>query len=200
MRLYFMPGACSLAPHIALREAGLPFDLVEVDYQTRRTIGGGDYREINPKGYVPALVLKTGECLTEVPVILQYVDGQAPGATLLPASGLPQLRSLEWLNFIATEVHKSFSPLFRPDTPPSFLEPGKRHLHRRLAVVERHLRQNAYLMGTGFSLADVYLYVVCRWLEDLNMALADWPALKRHTDTIAERPSVRQAMAREGLI
>ena len=200
MRLYYMPGACSLAPHIALREAGLDFDLVEVDYRTRRTTDGGDYRAINPKGYVPAFVLETGECLTEVPVILQYVDGQVPGAALLPASGLPRLRALEWLNFIATEIHKSFSPLFRPDTPSPFVEPGKRHLCLRLAVVERHLRRDEYLMETGFSLADVYLYVVCRWLEDLNMAIADWPALERHTDTIARRPSVRQAMAREGLI
>jgi len=195
-----MPGACSLAPHIALREAGLPFDLVEVDYRTRRTTGGGDYREINPKGYVPALVLETGETLTEVPVILQYVDGLTPAATLLPASGLPRLRALEWLNFIATEIHKSFSPLFRPETPLPLLEPGQQHLRRRLAVVERHLRQQQYLMETGFSLADVYLYVVCRWLKDLNMALADWPSLRWHTDTIAKRPSVRQAMTQEGLI
>ena len=200
MRLYFTPGACSLVPHIALREAGLPFDLVEVEYRTRRTEGGGDYREINPKGYVPALVLKTGECLTEVPVILQYVDGQAPAAKLLPASGLPRLRALEWLNFIATEIHKSFSPLFRRETPLPLFEPGKRHLRIRLSVVERHLHQHPYLMGTGFSLADVYLFVVCRWLDDVNIAVANWPALKRHTDTIAERPSVRQAMTREGLI
>lgn len=138
MKLYFMPGACSLAPHIALREASLPFSLIEVDYRTRRTKGGGDYNAINFKGYVPALELETGDILTEVPVILQYVDGRVPEAGLLPASGIHRLRSLEWLNFIATEIHKSFSPLFRPTTPDSFFLPGRQHLRRRLAIVEDH--------------------------------------------------------------
>ncbi|WP_294612637.1 glutathione transferase GstA [Roseovarius sp.] len=199
MKLYFMPGACSLAPHIALREASLPFSLIEVDYRTRRTKGGGDYNAINFKGYVPALELETGDILTEVPVILQYVDGRVPEAGLLPASGIHRLRSLEWLNFIATEIHKSFSPLFRPTTPDSFFLPGRQHLRRRLAIVEDHLRGQAYLSGAGFSLPDIYLFVVCRWLSDQDMDVEEWPALQRHSDAISMRAAVRQALAEEGL-
>lgn len=200
MKLYFMPGACSLAPHIALLEAGLPFSLVAVDYRTRQTAGGDDFCKINPKGYVPALVLDNGEALTEVPVILQFVDSEVPQAALLPASGLQRLKSLEWLNFIATEIHKSFSPLFRPETPASFCVPGRLHLCRRLSVVEDHLCQHEYLMGGDFSLPDVYLFVLCRWLKDQDIALADWRSLHRHSETIGMRPSVQQAMGREGLV
>lgn len=200
MTLYFMPGASSLAPHIALQEAGLPFSLVAVDYRTRQAAGGDDFRRINPKGYVPALVLGSGEVLTEVPVILKFVDSKVPQAALLPASGLHRWRSLEWLNFIATEIHKSFSPLFRPETLTSFCATGRLHLCRRLSVVEDHLSQQEYLTGADFSLADVYLFVLCRWLKDQDMALADWPSLYRHSEIIGMRSSVQQAMGREGLL
>ena len=199
MKLYFMPGACSLAPHIALREAGLRFSLIEVDYQTRRTAGGRDYHAINPKGYVPALVLDDGQLLTEVPVILQFVDTLAPDAALMPASGMRRYQALEWLNFIATEIHKSFSPLFRPTTPSAFLKPGRAHLSRRLDVIERHLHGHRYLTGPEVSLADIYHFTVCRWLGDQNMDTADWPALQRHFDGILGRPAVRAALAAEGL-
>lgn len=199
MKLFFMPGACSLAPNIVLREAGLPFGLIRVDYRTRRTEGGDDYFAVNPKGYVPALVLETGDILTEVPVILQYVEGRVPEAGLLPASGIHRLRSLEWLNFVATEIHKSFSPLFRSTTPASFLQPGKQHLRRRLAIVEDHLSRQTYLSGARFSLPDIYLFVVCRWLADQDMAFAEWPALQRHSDAIGMRPAVQQALSEEGL-
>ncbi|ASM75459.1 glutathione S-transferase GST-6.0 (plasmid) [Pseudosulfitobacter pseudonitzschiae] len=199
MKLYFMPGACSLAPHIALREADLPFSLVEVNYQTRLTEGDRNYLEINPKGYVPALELADGELLTELPVILQYVDALAPEAALLPQPGMGRYRALEWLNFIGTEIHKSFSPLFRPTTPEAFLKPGREHLSRRLDMAEGHLRQHRYLSGSEFSLADVYLFTVCRWLGDQDLALATWPALQRHFDDILRRPAVRDALAHEGL-
>ena len=198
MKLFFMPGACSLAPHIALHEARLPFNLFEVDYQTRRT-EIGDYRAINPKGTVPALELISGEVLTEVPVILQFVADQARDARLLPASGLRRLRSLEWLSFIATEIHKSFSPLFRPSTPEAFLRPGKEHLRSRLAVVEHHLSSHIYLVGERVSLCDVYLFTVCRWLANQDMSIADWPALQCHFENIRVRSSVRTALDREGL-
>ncbi|QAX28419.1 glutathione transferase GstA [Leisingera sp. NJS204] len=199
MILYFMPGACSLAPHIALCEAGLPYSLVEVDYRSQLTRCGCEFHQINVKGYVPALVLENGILLTEVPVLLQFVDAQAPDAGLLPTSGMHRWRALEWLNFIATEIHKSFSPLFRPTTPEIFLKPGRDHLIRRLTVIEQHLSEHRYLLGRDFSLADVYLFTVCRWLADQELSISDWPALQRHFDDIKYRPAVGQALVREGL-
>lgn len=200
MKLYYMPGACSLAAHIALREAGLPFVLVRVDYDTRRTEFGQDYRDINPKGYVPGLLLGDGWLLTEVPVILQYVAASAPEAAAPWAADPRQdYRYREWLNYIATEIHKSFSPLFRRTTPNAFLRPGKEHLSNRLQAVENHLQANAYLMGAHFSLADAYLFTVCRWLKDQDLALSDWPSLRRHSEEVGARPSVRGALRSEGL-
>jgi glutathione S-transferase len=199
MILYFMPGACSLAPHIALREAGVGFRLVKVDYTSRRTAQGRDFRQINPKGNVPALELDNGQHLTEVPVILQYIDRIRPEARLLPETGLERLRALEWLNYIATEVHKSFSPLFRPTTPEAFLSPGRAHLSLRLNVIERHLQQFRYLTGPTFSLTDVYLFTVCRWLDDQKLSIASWPALMRHSEDVGARQSVRDALEHEGL-
>lgn len=200
MKLYFIPGACSLAPHIALRETGLPFSLVHVDYQTRKTACGDDYRASNPKGSVPAVILSDGQLLTEVPVILQYIADKVPDAGLLPASGMPRYRALEWLNCIGTEIHKSFSPLFRPDTPDVFLTPGRAHLARRLALVETHLNENRYLTGPSLSLADLYLFTVCRWLGDQAMNLADWPAIERHFADISARKAVRGALESEGIL
>ncbi|MCP4327656.1 MAG: glutathione transferase GstA [Alphaproteobacteria bacterium] len=201
MKLFYMPGACSLAPHIALREAGLPFALARVDYATRRTANGADFRDVNPKGYVPALLHDDGWLLTEVPVILQYIDALAPQAALLPRPGTcARYRALEWLNYVATELHKSCSPLFRPTTPAPFLVPGKAHLARRLTTVAAHLEGNDYLAGPAYSLADAYLYTVCRWLRDLDLPLSDWPPLARHARRVEARPSVGAALAAEGLI
>lgn len=195
-----MPGACSLAPHIALREAAVPFVLAEVDYRTRQVVGGGDYHEINPKGYVPALLVRDGWLITEVPVILQYIEALAPGiAAASNAAPQSRYRSLEWLNYIATEIHKSFSPLFRPTTPRAFLQPGRSHLKRRLTMVECHLAQNRYLMGSAFSMADAYLFTVCRWLKDQELTLSDWPSLSRYVNEIYQRETVRAALAAEGL-
>ncbi|HMB48895.1 MAG TPA: glutathione transferase GstA [Afifellaceae bacterium] len=201
MKLYGMPGACSLAVHIALREAGLPFEFEEVDYRTRQIAGGGDYYKVNAKGTVPALLVEEGWLLTEVPVILQFVAARAPRAKLLPAGDeRRRYRALEWLNFVATEIHKSFSPLFRPSTPEAFLAPGRAHLSKRLMIVESHLDRNRFLMGGDYCLADAYLFVVCRWLKDQDMALCDWPSLRRHFDETGERPAVRDALIAEGLV
>jgi len=199
MKLYYMPGACSLAPHIALREADLEFRLVKVDIQSRRTDCNHDYYDVNPKGSVPALELEDGQVLTEVPVILQYIDALAPEAGLLPGDTMNRYRALEWLNYIGTEIHKSFSPLFRPSTPTAFLTPGREHLSRRLAIVETRLRDHRYLSGSAFSLADIYLFVVCRWLGDQQMSVADWPALQRHSADISKRETVRDSLIAEGL-
>lgn len=199
MRLYYIPGACSLAVHIALREAGLDFDLVKVDYGTRRTEIGGDFLDINPKGYVPALEMKEGEILTEVLVLLQLVDQLAPAAQLLPSERNARIRSLEWLSFIATEVHKSFSPLFRHATPEAFMAPGREHLARRLHVIEAHLQQQDYFMGCGISMPDIYLFTVCRWLDDQDLSISGCPSLHRHFHAVQGRRSVRDALAMEGL-
>ena len=200
MKLYVIPGACSLAPHIALREAGLPFDLVEVDYELRRTQQGEDYYDISPKGYVPALLVKDGWLMTEVPVILRYIAERTPERRLAPRHGTRQgYRFLEWMTYVATEVHKSFSPLFRPSTPDAFLGPGREHLSKRLAVVETHLSANRYLLGPRYSLADAYLFTVCRWLKDQDLSLDDWPALQRHSGEIGRRSAVQGALMAEGL-
>ena len=172
-----------------------------VDYVTRRTEHGQDFREINPKGYVPGLLLRDGSLLTEVPVILQFISALAPKSALLPNADIRQgYRCLEWLNYIATEIHKSFSPLFRPTTPEAFMKSGKDHLSRRLATVEGHLRDHRYLMGLEFSLADAYLFTVCRWLKDQDLSLSDWPSLLRHSNEVGTRASVRRALLSEGLI
>jgi glutathione S-transferase len=201
MKLYGMPGACSLAVHIALREAGLPFEFEEVDYRTRRIAGGGDYYKVNVKGTVPALLVEEGWLLTEVPVILQFVAARAPRAKLLPAGDeRRRYRALEWLNFVATEIHKSFSPLFRPTTPEAFLAPGRAHLSKRLQVVEDELARTAYLAGSHYSLADIYLFTVCRWLDDQQMPVADFPSLLDHFNRVGRRAAVRQALEAEGLV
>ncbi len=195
-----MPGACSLAVHIALREAGLPFELAEVGYESRRLPSGADFRRISSTACVPALALDDGTLVNEVSVILQYVDALAPDARLLPATGgLSRYRALEWLNFIATEVHKTFSPLFRPTTPQAFLKPGRDHLVGRLAIVEQRLANTAFLTGDRYCAADAYLFTCCRWLDDQALTIAAWPGLARHFEAVSRRPAVREALAAEGL-
>lgn len=200
MKLYFFPGACSLAVHIALREARLAFDLEEVDYATRRIRQGGDYKAVNPKGYVPGLLTSDGWLLTEVTAILDFIAERVPEASLAPTGDLKERsRYREWQSFIATEIHKSFSPLFRPTTPKAFLAPGRAHLVKRLATVESHLRCNEFIMGPAFFLLDAYLFTLCRWLKDQEMSLEDWPALERHFNSVGARPTVKSALRAEGL-
>lgn len=200
MILYYMPGACSLAVHIALREAGLPFQLAEVGYENRQLLRGGDFRHVSRKAYVPALTLDDGSLLTEVQVILQYVDALVPDAHLLPvAGGMERYRAFEWLNFVATEIHKSFSPLFRPSTPRSFLKPGRDHLVRRLDIVERQLEGAPFLSGDRYCAADAYLFTCCRWLDDQDLDIGAWPMLTRHFQSVTRRPAVQAALAAEGL-
>jgi glutathione S-transferase len=200
MKLYYMPGACSLAAHIALRETGQPVELVMVDYQTRRIEGGENYLDINTKGFVPALLLPDGWLLTELSAIFDFIATSTPDSPLAPpTAGEERFRYLEWQSFIATEIHKSFSPLFRPSTPPEFLEPGREHLAKRLATVERHLRSHRYLLGPAYSFIDAYLFTVCRWLGDQEMPMPQWPSLERHFRLVGERPAVKAALSAEGL-
>lgn len=201
MKLYFKPGACSMAPHIALRETGLAFDLEKVDLARHQTAAGEDYLRINPKGYVPALLLDDGALLTECAVMLQYIADHQPAAGLAPKAGtLERYRLMEWLNFLATEVHKPFSPFFNPKAPPEIREYNLRLLTRRLGYLDAQLDGKSYLMGAQFTVADIYLFTLLNWCNLHQIDLAQWPTLKDYMTRIAARPSVRETMKAEGLI
>lgn len=200
MKLYYSAGACSLAPHIALREAGLAFTLEKVDLATRRTAAGADFLATSPNGYVPALEIEPGFVLTEVAAILQFIADKAPAARLAPAGGTPSRYQLQsWLNLVATELHKGFSPLFKPELPADARALFIAQLDRRFDVLERHLGANDYLMGERFSIADAYLFTVTNWAGYLGLSLERWPALGALRERVAARPAVRAAMAAEGL-
>lgn len=200
MKLYVKPGACSLASHIALREAGLPFDLVTVDLVTKKTEGGADFLAVNAKGQVPTLALDEGGILTEGPVILQYIADKVPAKGLIPAHGtMERYRVLEWLNFIGTELHKTFSPLFRPTTPDAFKAIAKETLTAKFGVLDAHLAGNAFLAGDRFTVADAYAFTVASWSRHVGIDLVRWPSLQAYLGRIVERPAVREALVAEGL-
>lgn len=201
MKLYFSPGACSLSPHIVLNEAGMKYELEQVNIQEKKTASGGDFREINPKGYVPALQLDNGDVLTEGPAIVQYLADQVPEKKLVPAAGtMERYRLLEWLNFISTELHKSFTPLFMPGTPEQTKETVRNVLALRLDIVEKQLKGNEYLTGNQFSVADAYLFTVLGWTRHVKFDLGRWPSVQAYLQRIGARPAVRAAMVAEGLI
>jgi glutathione S-transferase len=200
MKLYYAPAACSLAPHIALCEADLPHDLVRVDLGTGQLADGTDYRKVNPKRYVPTLELDDGSRLTEAGVVLQYIADRKPG-TLAPAPGsMERYRLMEWLNFIATELHKGYAPLWKPDLPESYRAHVVQTLGKRFDFMARPLEQHAYLAGDAFTIADAYLFTVLNWSSHLKVDLARWPSLQRFLNRIAARPKVRQALREEDLI
>jgi glutathione S-transferase len=196
MKLYFSPGACSLHPHIALREAGLPFDLVRVDLRAHKTADGADYYAVNPKGYVPALRLDDGAVLTEGAVIDQYVADRKPEAKLLPPPGtLERYRVQEWLNFIASEIHKAFGPLFGNDD--SVKDAARKKVGGRLDLAAKALEGRQFLVGDHFTVADGYLYNMLRWTTHTGIDLAKWPTLQAFFKRIDERPAVQAALAAE---
>jgi len=198
MKLYFAPGACSLSPHIVLRELGLPFDLVKVDLAAKKTADGGDYRAINPKGYVPALRLDDGQVLTEGPAVVQYLADRKPEAGLAPANGTFARSQLqEWLNFISTEIHKSFGALFNPAMPDAAKEIYIGKIRQRFGEIDGVLARQDFLNGAHFSVADAYLYTVLRWAPRFNLELNQWPALARYSARLDARPAVRAALAAE---
>jgi glutathione S-transferase len=200
MKLYHSPAACSLAPHIALYETGLPFTAAKVDLRTHKLADGTDYYAINPKGYVPLLELDNGERLAEVAVILQYIADRKPG-TIAPAFGtMERYHLMEWLNFIATEVHKQYSPLWNPGTPDATKEVQRTKLATRFDYIARTLANQPYLTGETFTVADAYLFTVLNWSNMLKVDLAPWPALREFQARVAARPNVRKAMQAEGLI
>ena len=201
MKLYFSPGACSMSPHIALREAGLGFDMVRVDLGTKQTADGADFKAINPKGYVPVLALDDGSVLTEGPAIVQYIADQAPASKLAPAAGtLPRYRLMEWLNYITSELHKGFSPLFNPKAIDEVKAFARDALMQRFDYLSTQLQGKSYLMGETFTVADGYLFTVLSWTKPTQIALSKWPALSAYSERIAARPAVREAMRAEGLI
>jgi glutathione S-transferase len=196
-----MPGACSLAANIALREAGIPFDLVKVSHHTHKTADGVDLNEINSKGYVPALVLDNGELLTENAALLPYIADLEPSAQLAPPNGtLERYRLVEWLAFINSELHKSFSPLFAPNAPEDMKKYARGNLAKRLAWVSERLGSNSYLLGERFTVADSYLFVVLSWSGHVAVDLSPWPNLKAFQERIKARPHVIEALTSEGLI
>lgn len=200
MKLYYSPGACSLAPHIALNEIGVPFTTAKVDLKTHKLADGTDYYTINPKGYVPVLELPGGDRLTEAAVILQYIADRKPGE-LAPAFGaIERYHLMEWLNFIATEVHKQFGPLWYPTTPEATKEAQRAKLASRFDTISKTLSKQPYLTGERFTIADAYLFTVVNWSGKLDVDLAPFPALQQFQTRVAARPKVRQAMVEEGLI
>jgi glutathione S-transferase len=200
MKLYYAPGACSLAVHIALRESGLPFVLARVYLLDHTLADGADYYGINPKGYVPLLELASGERLGEVAVILQYIADRQNG-TLAPAFGsLARYRLMEWLNFIATEIHKGLGPLWKPTTPDAYKATVLQAVGKRLDFVAEALADKPYLTGDRFTIADAYLFTIVNWHNFLKFDLDRWPALQRFQARVAERPAVHAALEAEHLV
>ena len=201
MQLYFSPGACSLASHITLLEAGVPFDLKRTDTKTKKLEDGSDYYAVNSKGAVPALRLDDGQVLTEGPAILQYIADQKPESRLAPKSGtLERYRLLEWLNFITSEIHKGFSPLFNPAADDKVKEFMIQNLEKKFEWLNAQLTGRKFLTGDNFTIADAYLFVVVNWSNFVGIDLARWPALKEFQARVAARPKVQEAMTAEGLI
>jgi len=201
MKLYYSPGACSLSPHIALLEAGLPYDLVKVDLRAKKLENGDDFLQVNPKGQVPTLVLDSGEIVTEGPVIVQMIADQAAARNLAPArDSAERYKLLEWLNFITTELHKNFGPIFSPvlaDDAKAFF---KDRVMGKFKYVDSQLAGRDYLMGKDFSVADGYLFTMLSWADRMKFDLAGLPNLTAYRDRVAARPKVKEALTKEGLL
>jgi glutathione S-transferase len=197
MKLYYSPGACSFAAHVAALEAGIPVDTVKVDLRAHKLPDGSDYYAVNPKGYVPLLVLDDGTKLTEAAVILQYLADQRPGK-LAPAFGsIERYQLMEWLNFIATEIHKGFGSLWYPDLPPQVREQTVAKLGKRFDIIASALGERDYLFGDSFTVADAYLYTILSWARALKVDLGGWPSIVAYVERIGARASVPEARRAE---
>jgi glutathione S-transferase len=200
MKLYYAPGACSLSPHIALLEAGLPYDLVKVDLRAKKLENGDDYLKINPKGQVPALVLDSGELVTEGPVIVQMIADKVPAKNLAPArDSAERYKLLEWLTYINGELHKNIGPLFNPMLSDEAKGVFKDRAIGKFKYVDGQLAGHEYLMGKQFTVADAYLFVMLRWAEAMKFDLSGLNNLMAYKDRIAARPKVQEALVKEGL-
>lgn len=201
MKLYYAPGACSMAPHIVARELGIPLDLVKVDIPNKKTADGGDFWLVNAKGYVPALALDDGTVITEVGVICQYLADQAPAAGLVAKAGtLERYQQMSALNFAATEVHKQLGALFNPKVTPEMREVQLGTITRRLNALEKMLEGKAYIMGDNFTAPDAYLYTVLNWAPPLKIDLSTWPNIAAYVARVGSRPKVQETLRAEGLV
>ena len=201
MKLYYSPGACSLSPHIALLEAGLPYDLVKVDLRAKKLENGDDFLQINPKGQVPALSLDSGELVTEGPVIVQMIADKAPAKNLAPArDSAERYKLLEWLNFITGELHKNFSPLFNPAIPDEVKSFFRDRIMGKFRYLDTQLASRDYLMGKQFTVADGYLYTMLRWADGHKFDLAALKNLMAFKARVDARPKVQEALTKEGLM
>jgi glutathione S-transferase len=201
MKLYYSPGACSLSPHIALLEAGLPYDLVKVDLRAKKLENGDDFLQVNPKGQVPALGLDNGELVTEGPVIVQMIADKAPGKNLAPArDSAERYKLLEWLNYITGELHKNFSPMFNPAIPDDVKNVFRDRIMGKFKYIEAQLAGRDYLMGKQFSVADGYLYTMLRWADGHKFDLSELKNLMAFKARVNARPKVQEALIKEGLM
>jgi len=201
MKLYYAPAACSQAPHIVAREAGLDIELANVRFPDKVTDDGEKLTDVNPKGAVPTLRLDDGEVLTENAVILQYLADRAPGSEIaLPAGGIERYRLLEWLNFIATELHKGFGPLWNPATPDSFKDATREALGKKFDYLQEKIGEGPYILGERFSILDAYAFAVLNWTKIHSIDIARWPGLAAYLDRVAARPAVQETLRAEGLI
>lgn len=199
--LYYSPGACSLSPHIVAKESGSDIKIEKVDLATKKTSSGGDFIQVNPKGQVPVLKLDSGEILTEGPVIVQYLADQKNAIQLFPKSGsMERIRVQEWLNFITSELHKGFSPLFNPEFPQDAKKIVIGNLNKKFAHLDQHLAKRDYLTGDQFTIADAYCFTVVNWSNFVNLDLTAYPHLKAYLARVAARPKVQEALKAEGLL
>jgi glutathione S-transferase len=195
MKLYFSPGTCALAAHIALREAGLEFEPVKVDIRAKTTASGEDYWQVNSKGYVPALRLDDGQLLTEVQAVVQYIADRKPESKLAPPPGsMERYRLQEWLAFTSSEIHKSFSPLFRPDASDDVKNFARANLAKRLTWLDQHFGAGPWLMGQQFTVADAYLFTVIGWYRFTGIDITPYPTVGAFLKRVLERPAVRAAL------
>jgi glutathione S-transferase len=201
VKLYFSPGACSLSPHIVAQELGIPLTLEKVELSSKKLADGSDFSAINPKGYVPALLLDNGELLTEGPAIVQYLADSKPAANLVPANGtLPRYRVQEMLGFINSEIHKAYSFLFNPKTLAETRADREEHLRKRYALIDKRLAGQSYLFGDQFSVADAYLFTVTNWSKFVKLDLSAFTNLMAFQARVAARPAVQAALVAEGLV
>lgn len=200
MKLFYKPGACSLASHITLRESGKDFTLIGVDLMHKRMENGDDFLQVNPKGQVPALLLDDNTLLTEGVAIMQYIaDSVADRQLLAPVGTINRYKTLEWLNFIATELHKGFTPLFRPDTPEEYKPTVRALLDKKLAYIDDSLAGAQWISGSRFTIADAYLFTVLRWAFAVKLDMAGYKNIADYMARVAARPAVAAAVAAEGL-